>query len=85
MLFSFLFGLIDLVLKVYKLMLLAHFVIGLMKLPGNKWTNLLARAIEPVLPPVRRILNEYLPKNWQVCDWSPIAVFLLITVVQWVL
>ncbi len=83
--FSLLFNLIDLALKLYKLMLLAHFVVGLLKLPNNKWTNLLARFVEPVLPPVRRALSEHLPKNWQVCDWSPIAVFLLITVVQWVL
>ncbi len=83
--FSLLFNLIDLALKLYKLMLLAYFVVGLLKLPGNKWTTLLARFVEPVLPPVRRALTENLPKNWQVCDWSPIAVFLLITVVQWVL
>ena len=42
--FSFLFELIDLVLKLYKLVLLAHFIIGLMKIPGNKWTNLIARS-----------------------------------------
>ena len=83
--FSFLFELIDLVLKLYKLVLLAHFIIGLMKIPGNKWTNLIARSVEPILPPVRRALSEYLPQNWQVCDWSPVAVFLVITVVQWVL
>lgn len=83
--FSFLFELIDLVLKLYKLVLLAHFIIGLMKIPGTKWTNLIARFVEPILPPVRRALSEYLPANWQVCDWSPVAVFLVITVVQWVL
>ena len=83
--FSFLFELIDLVLKLYKLVLLAHFIIGLMKIPGNKWTSLIARFVEPILPPVRRALSEYLPQNWQVCDWSPVAVFLVITVVQWVL
>jgi len=83
--FSLIFGLIVLVLKIYKLMLLAYFVIGLMKLPNNRWTNLIARFVEPVLPPVRRVLTEHLPRNWQVCDWSPIAVFLVITIVQWVL
>ena len=83
--FSLLFGLIDLVLKVYKLLLLAYFVIGLLKIPNNCWTSLVARFVEPVLPPVRRALNEHLPKNWQVCDWSPVAVFLVITIVQWVL
>ena len=83
--FSFLFELIDLALKLYKLVLLAHFIIGLLKMPANKWTTLIARFVEPVLPPVRRALSEYLPQKWQVCDWSPIAVFLVITVVQWVL
>ena len=83
--FSFLFELIDLVLKLCKLVLRAHFIIGLMKIPGNKWTSLIARFVEPILPPVRRALSEHLPQNWQVCDWSPVAVFLVITVVQWVL
>ena len=83
--FSLLFSLIDLVLKLYKLVLFAHFIVGVLKIPANKWTTLIARFVEPVLPPVRRALNEYLPKNWQVCDWSPVAVFLIITVVQWVL
>ena len=83
--FSLLFDLIDVVLKLYKLLLFAHFIIGILKIPGNRWTNLIARFVEPVLPPVRRALNENLPQNWQVCDWSPIAVFLVITVVQWVL
>ena len=83
--FSLLFDLIDLALKLYKLLLLAYFLINILKMPGNKWTNLIARFVEPVLPPVRRALSEYLPQKWQVCDWSPIAVFLVITVVQWVL
>ena len=83
--FSLIFGLIVLVLKIYKLMLFAHFAIGLLKLPNNRWTNLIARFVEPVLPPVRRVLTEHLPRNWQVCDWSPIAVFLVITIVHWVL
>ena len=83
--FSLLFDLIDVVLKLYKLLLFAHFIIGILKIPGNRWTNFIARFVEPVLPLVRRALNENLPKNWQVCDWSPIAVFLVITVVQWVL
>ena len=83
--FSFVFELIDLVLKIYKLMLLAHCVISMLKIPHNRWTSLIARFVEPVLPPVRRALNEYLPKNWQIVDWSPVAVFLVITIVQWVL
>ena len=83
--FSLLFGLIDLVLKVYKLLLLAYFVIGLLKIPNNRWTSLVARFVEPVLPPVRRALNEHLPKNWQVCDWSPVALYLVITLIQWIL
>ena len=83
--FSRLYNLIELALKLYKLMLLAYFVVGILRIPNNRWTTLLARFVEPVLPPVRRALTEYLPQNWQVCDWSPIAVFLLVSVVQWVL
>ena len=79
------FALIHLILNIYKLLLIVYFVIGLIKLPSNKWTELLASITEPVLAPIRKLLTQHLPKNWQICDWSPVALFLLITVLQWLL
>ncbi len=77
--------LIGIVLDLYKLLVLVHFILVLAKAPANKWTSLLASVVEPVLAPVRKLVNKYLPKNWQIIDWSPVALILLITIVQWIL
>ena len=80
-----LFGLINLALNLYKLLVLAHFILTLAKAPANKWTTLLASIVEPALVPFRKLLTKHLPKNWQVCDWSPVALYLVITLIQWIL
>lgn len=82
---SLLFGLIHLALNLYKLLVIVYFVLVLIKVPANKWTGLLGSIIEPVLNPIRRLLNQHLPKNWQIIDWSPLALFLLISIIQWLL
>ena len=78
-------SLIHLALNIYKLMLVAVFVIGLIKLSANQWTELLASVTEPLLAPVRKLLHQYLPRKWHVVDWSPIALIILISIVQWLL
>lgn len=77
--------LIILIVKLYKLAVVVYFVLELLKIPANKWTSLLASIIEPVLVPIRKLVNQYLPKKWQIIDWSPVVLFLLINVVQWLL
>lgn len=79
------FGLINFVLDVYKLLVLVHFILTLVKVPANKWTTLLASIVEPALVPFRKLLTQHLPKNWQICDWSPVALYLVITLIQWIL
>lgn len=83
--FDFLFGLIKGLLDVYKLLIVAYCIISLMKIPANKWTELLRSVIEPLLVPLRKLLAQYLPKQWQILDWSPVALILLVTIVQWIL
>ena len=83
--FSFLFGLIKGLLDVYKLLIVVYCVISLMHLAANRWTELLRSVIEPLLLPIRRLLARHLPKKWQIIDWSPIVLILLVTVVQWIL
>lgn len=83
--FDILEGLVHLALNLYKLVLVAVFVIGLIKLPANKWTELLHSITEPLLVHVRKLLNQYLPRKWHVLDWSPIALILAISIVQWLL
>ena len=82
---SLLFGLIRLALNLYKLLVIVYFILRLFKVPANKWISLMGSIIEPVLNPIRKLLYQHLPKNWQIIDWSPVALFLLINIVQWLL
>lgn len=83
--FSLVFGLISFLLDIFKLLVIVHGVLMLVKLPANKWTTLLASVMEPLLNPLRLLLSRYLPRNWQIADWSPLAMLILVAVVQWVL
>jgi len=83
--FSFIFGLIHGLLNVYKLLVIAYVVISLMGISANKWTELLRSVVEPLLMPIRKLLAQYLPKNWQVIDWSPVVLIILVSLVQWIL
>ena len=83
--FSFIFGLIHGLLNVYKLLVIAYVVISLMGISANKWTELLRSVVEPLLLPIRKLLAQYLPKNWQVIDWSPVVLIILVSLVQWIL
>ncbi|MDD6049869.1 MAG: YggT family protein [Clostridiales bacterium] len=82
---GFIFRIINLLLDVYKLLVVVHFVLTLVKVPANQWTTLLDSIVEPVLAPIRRLLTAKLPKNWQIIDWSPIALVIVITIIQWIL
>jgi len=83
--FGILFGLIEGLLDVYKLLIIAYCIISVMNISSNKWTELLRSVIEPLLIPLRKLLAQYLPRKWQILDWSPVALFILTTIVQWLL
>lgn len=83
--FSFIPNAINAIIDIFKLLVLVHFILTLVKVPENKWTTLLSSIVEPVLAPVRVLVNKYLPKNWQVIDWSPVALLIGISIAQWVL
>lgn len=78
-------GLINLILTIYKLLVIVLFVLKLAKAPANRWITLLDSIVEPVLVPLRKLLNKYLPQKWQIIDWLPIALFIVISVIQWIL
>ena len=80
--FSIIFGLIHGLLNVYKLLVIAYCVISLMGISANKWTELLRSVVEPLLLPIRKLLAQYLPKAWQIIDWSPVALLLGITIAR---
>jgi uncharacterized protein YggT (Ycf19 family) len=83
--FSIIFGLIHGLLNVYKLLVIAYCVISLMGISANKWTELLRSVVEPLLLPIRKLLAQYLPKAWQIIDWSPVVLIILVSLVQWIL
>ena len=83
--FSFIPNAINTLLDVYKLLVLVHFILMLVKVPANKWTTLLSSIVEPALAPLRVLVNKYLPKNWQIIDWSPVALLIGISIAQWAL
>ena len=83
--FSFIPNAINTLIDIYKLLVLVHFILVLVKAPSNKWTTLLASVVEPALAPVRKLVNRYLPKSWQIIDWSPVALLIGISIAQWVL
>lgn len=83
--FSMLFGLINGLLDVYKLLIIVYCVISLMGISANKWTELLRSIVEPMLLPIRKLLAQHLPGAWQIIDWSPLVLILLVSLVQWIL
>ena len=72
------FDLLLLALFLYQVALLIYFVIGFIKPAQSPFTQFLNRIIEPVLTPLRRLLANILPANWQRMDWSPLAAWVLI-------
>lgn len=82
---SMLLGLVRGLLDVYKLLIIAYCVLSFIKIPANKWTELLRSVIEPALLPIRKLLAQHLPRSWQILDWSPAVLFILASILQWLL
>ncbi|MBQ6174605.1 MAG: YggT family protein [Clostridia bacterium] len=69
-------------LHLYTLLLLVHVILSWVYPRSNRWTVLLDRIVEPVLGPVRALLRRILPARAWVVDWSPLAVMLMIQLVN---
>lgn len=75
-----LYSLLNTALSLYRFAVIAYVVISWLRIPANQWTELLRRLVEPVLMPIRRILVRRLPSNWQMLDWSPAVLLLLLEI-----
>ncbi len=82
---SILLGLIKGLLDVYKLLIVAYCILSVIGIPANRWTELLRSVIEPFLAPIRRFLAQKLPASWRMLDWSPVVLFLAVTILKWLL
>ncbi len=69
-------------LHLYSLVLLARSVLGMLFPQGNKWTALAEQVTEPVLAPVRKLLRDLFPNLPPTADFSPLAVILLIQLLE---
>ena len=67
---------LDMLLRLYMLIVLAVVIIRVLQVTPNKWTNLLDRMTEPLLSPIRAQLNKHLPESWNAVDLSPLVLLL---------
>ena len=72
---------LDMLLRLYMLIVLAVVIIRVLQVTPNKWTNLLDRMTEPL----RAQLNKHLPESWNAVDLSPLVLLLLVWLVRAIL
>lgn len=82
MILNLFLGLVSFLLGLYELLVLAWAIIHWFVHVSNQWTELVNRLTEPVLTPIRGFLNAKLPAKVQIIDWSPVAVWIIIGLVQ---
>lgn len=70
---------LDMLLRLYMLVVLAVVIIRVLQVTPNKWTNL------PLLSPIRAQLNKHLPESWNAVDLSPLVLLLLVWLVRAIL
>lgn len=78
-------GLIRGLLDVYKLLIIAYCILSVIGISANRWTELLRSVIEPFLAPIRRLLAQKLSASWRILDWSPAVLFIVVTIIRWLL
>ena len=78
-------GLIDVVFNLFNILLLIYVLLSWIHPVQNKWTELVRSLVEPVLTPVRRFLQKNVPNLMGTFDWSPVALWLLISLIRQIL
>jgi len=73
---------IDLLFKIMEYAILARVLLSWIPLPNNQFTRLLYQVTEPILSPVRALLNKSPIGGNSMMDFSPIVAFMLIGVVR---
>lgn len=73
---------ITLIINIFCLLLIVNFVLYLLKIPANKWTELLRTVVDPVLDVTRGLMARYLPQlTGKGIDWAPIVLFVALRLV----
>lgn len=77
---------IRMLLGLYSLLVLAYAVVMLIRIPSNKWTELLRSVVEPALEVTRKLMDRFLPMlTGKGIDWSPVVLIIALNVLRAVL
>lgn len=82
---SILMSLVYQLIGLFDMLLLIYCILSWIPMPANQFVVVLRRIMEPVLTPIRQVLARFLPRSWQVIDLSPIAAWVLLSIVRKVL
>lgn len=85
MVLRYLFYILRWAVLLYEIALLVYMLYPLFSKVRGPLFQTLARICEPVLVPIRRVVNRYLPRKWQRIDWSPLGAILLCGVARMVI
>ena len=70
-------------LGIYSLVLLVYVVIKLIRIPANKWTELLGSIVDPVLDVTRSLMARFVPALTKGgFDWSPVVLLVVLQILR---
>lgn len=85
MILKLLVNLLRSAIYLFEIALLIYMIYPYFSKVRSTFYQLLSRICEPVLSPIRDILNKYLPVKWQRIDLSPLVAIILSGVVVMIL
>lgn len=85
-----LLGIVRFLLWWYNVLVIAYVVLSWVRIPANKWTELLRSVVEPGLDIARKVMDRFLPSLRKPgIDWSPVVLFvgvvLLRIIIGWLI
>lgn len=77
---------ISAILTIFSILLIVYYVLYLLRVPSNKWTELLRSVVDPVLGLTRQLMQKFLPAlTGKGIDWSPVVLYVAIRLACFVL
>lgn len=77
---------IRMLLGLYSLLVLVHAIVIWIRIPANRWTEMLRSVVEPALQVTRNLMKRFLPFLCGTSiDWSPVVLFVLLNLLRSVL
>ena len=75
--------LIRTICSVYSLVVAADLIVKLIRIPSNKWTELLNSIVEPALEVTRKLMERVVPALKKGgFDWSPVVLIVLLQILR---